>query len=110
MAELWPWIAIAAAAIATYAWRGLGVLLAGHINPTGPVFQWVGSVAYALLAGLISRMILLPGGPLATTHLADRAASAVVALAVYFLSRRNLVLGVAAGTLALVVLTLARFG
>ena len=48
MAELWPWIAIAAAAIATYAWRGLGVLLAGHINPTGPVFQWVGSVAYAL--------------------------------------------------------------
>lgn len=84
------------------------MLLVGHFNPTGPVFQWVGSVAYALLAGLISRMILLPGGPLAATHLTDRAAGAAIALAAYYLTRRSLVLGVVAGTASLVALTLVR--
>lgn len=92
-------------ALITYAWRGLGVLLSGRIDPEGPVFEWVGCVAYALLAGLIARMIVLPIGPLEATALGARLAAAAVALAMFFLSRKNIGLGVAAGAGALVLLT-----
>lgn len=92
-------------ALITYAWRGLGVLLSGRIDPEGPVFEWVGCVAYALLAGLIARMIVLPIGPLEATALGARLAAAAVALAMFFLARKNIGLGVAAGAGALVLLT-----
>ena len=104
-ANLWLIVVLIAGAAATYVWRALGVALSGRIDPAGPVFEWVGCVAYALLAGLIARMIVLPIGPLAATSLADRLASAVVALAIFFALRRNLLLGVAAGVAALVALS-----
>jgi branched-subunit amino acid transport protein len=103
-----PWALIALAAAATYVWRWLGVLLAGRIDPASARFEWAGCVAYALLAGLIARMILLPFGPLAETPMADRIGAAVIALALFFLSRRNLLVGVAAGAGALVLFTWGR--
>lgn len=93
----WPWLVVLAAAAATYTWRALGVALSGRIDPEGPVFRWVGCVAYAVLAGLIARMILLPVGSLATTPMASRAAATAAALAVFYLARRNLPLSVLAG-------------
>ena len=53
-------------------------------------------------------MILLPNGPLAETASADRIAAAVIALAIFFLARRNVGLGVAAGAGALVLMTWGR--
>lgn len=100
-----PLLVLVIAALVTYAWRGLGVLLSGRIDPEGPAFEWVGCVAYALLAGLIARMIVLPIGPLEATALGARLAAAAAALAIFFLSRKNLGLGVAAGAGALVLLT-----
>src|SRR3546814_20023561 len=61
-----------------------------------------------MLAGLIARMILLPNGPLAETASADRIVGAVIALAIFFLTRRNIGLGVAAGAGALVLITWGR--
>lgn len=107
MAEAYPWIVVALAAVVTYFWRAFGVMVSGRINPNGAVFQWVGCVAYALLAGLIGRMIMLPIGPVAATDLASRLTAAAVALAVFFLTRRNIFLGVTAGTGTLVGLTMA---
>jgi len=106
-AILWPFAVMTVAALATYLWRALGVALSGRIDPEGPVFEWVACVTYALLAGLIARMIVLPVGPLAETALGARLAAAVIALAIFFLTRRNLGLGVAAGAGALVLLTWA---
>ncbi len=97
---LWLAAAVATAAAATYAWRGLGVLLAGRIRVDGAAFAWIGYVAYGLLAGLIARMILLPAGPLATTALGVRLAATGVALAVFFAAGRHLVAGVVAGVVA----------
>ena len=65
-------LALAVAALVTYAWRGLGVLLSGRIDPDGPLFAWTACVAYALLAALIARMIVLPRGDLADTAALDR--------------------------------------
>ncbi|HSD34998.1 MAG TPA: AzlD domain-containing protein [Alphaproteobacteria bacterium] len=93
------------AAAATYVSRGLGVMLAGRIDPAGPLFAWVGLVTYALLAGLIARMILLPIGALQETTLLARLAATALAAGVFFATRRNLLLGVASGSILLALLS-----
>lgn len=113
MAEpAWTWgpvLVILLAGAVTYLWRALGVGLSGRLDPDGPLFAWTACVAYALLAGLIARMILLPRGDLAETAALDRLGAAGLALAVFFvLTRRNMLLAVAAGSGALVALTWAR--
>jgi len=102
---VWPLVLMLVGAAATYFWRGLGVYLAGKMSPDGPVFAWVSAVAYALLAGLIARMIVMPIGPLEATALSHRAGAAILALAVFFLTRRNMLLGVSAGCVTLILLT-----
>lgn len=102
-------LALLVGALVTYAWRGLGVLLSGRIDPDGPLFAWTACVAYALLAALIARMIVLPRGDLADTAALDRLFAAGLALGCFFLlTRRNILLSVAAGSGTLVLLTWAR--
>lgn len=108
MDEAWPWILMLAAAAVTYLWRGLGIALADRIDPEGRVFQWVAAVTYALLAGLIARLIVLPVGPLEATALTDRLAAAGAALAIFLVTRRNMLLGVVTGVSVLVLLTFGR--
>ncbi len=103
-----PLLAILCAAAATYIWRGLGVAFSGHLTVDHPVFKWVSCVAYAMLAGLITRLIVLPGGALADTAGPDRIGAAIIAVAIFYLTRRNLGLGVLAGAGALVLLTWGR--
>ncbi len=109
MAELWLILAVCAAA--TYAWRGLGVLISGRLDAESEVFAWVSCVAYAIIAGLVARMLLLPTGALAEASLLERAGGSAAALVGYFwLTRRNLFAGVAAGAIALWLLKLAEPG
>lgn len=100
--EVWGLLLLAAAV--TYSSRLLGVIFAGRVAAAGGLLDWVACVAYALLAGLVSRMLILPIGPLAHTGAAERIGAVVVALAVFFLTRRNVLAGVAAGTVALALL------
>lgn len=105
----WPLAVLAVGAGATYVWRAVGVVLSGRIDPDGAVFEWVACVAYALLAGLIARMIVLPMGILAEAATTDRLLATAAALIAFFaLSRRNMLLGVAVGAGVLVLLTWAR--
>lgn len=110
--DLWPLLLLLVSALVTYVWRGLGVLLAGRLRTDSPLFEWTASVAYALLAGLIARMLLLPAGPLAETATGDRLlAAAVAVLAYHALPRLQLLGGCAAGCGAFVLLDwLALFG
>lgn len=88
MSEAWlyPLLVLVAAAAATYFWRLLGVTLSGRINPNSALFAWLACVAYALLAGLITRMLLLPVGPMAEAPLAARLAAAGLCLLCYRLT------------------------
>ncbi|MDB5905197.1 MAG: hypothetical protein JWM26_4075 [Betaproteobacteria bacterium] len=99
MLELW--LLVIAAALGTYLWRGLGVLLSGRIKVNSELFNWVACVAYAMVAGLISRIVIVPGGMLAQTALAERLVACALAVAAYYLSRRNLLVGVGAGVAAI---------
>jgi len=97
---LWPLAVLAVGAVATYLPRGIGVFFSGRLDVNSPVLAWLACVAYALLAGLIARMILLPIGPLEETATAARVVSALVGVAVLFLTRR-LLPGIAAGAASL---------
>ena len=107
MAESSIWLTLLAAGLVTYFWRALGVLVAGRIDPGGAVFEWVGCVAYALLAGLTARMILLPIGALQATDLGCRLIALAAAFVAFRLCRGNIALGVLAGVVTLVGLTAA---
>src|SRR3546814_19709810 len=105
---LGAYVLVVCEGLATYCWRARGVALSGRIDAGSRLFEGVACVAYAMLAGLIARMILLPNGPLAETASADRIVGAVIALAIFFLTRRTIGLGVAAGAGALVPITCGR--
>lgn len=102
-ADFWGLAVVFAGAVATVLWRALGVALSGRIKPDSPILDLVGCIAYALLAALVARMILLPIGPLATVNLPARLVGVGVAVLVFYVFRRNLLAGVLAGgaTLAL---------
>lgn len=99
-----PWVALLLGIVATYFWRGLGVALARRMKPEGALIDWVGCVAYALLAGLIARMIILPVGPLAGIPLTLRGIAVACGIGAYLLARKNILVGVLVGTAAIAVL------
>ena len=106
MLELW--LLVIASSVATYLWRGLGVPLSGRIRVESEIFKWVACVTYAMLAGLVSRLLVVPGGMLAETLLADRLAACVLALAAYYASRRNLLVAVTVGVGAMMAIVAFR--
>ncbi len=110
MDEIGLWTLLILAIGATYLWRGLGVVISGRINPEGEAFKLVSCVAYALLAGLISRMIVLPAGALAETPAFDRVFSVIVGIGVFFLFKRNVLLGTFGGVAVFFVLSVMRAG
>jgi branched-subunit amino acid transport protein len=95
--DWWPLLVLLVGALVTFAWRGLGVVLSGRLRSDGRLFEWIACVAYALLAGLVARMVVLPTGPLAGTALADRLLATTAAVAAFYLWRRG---GVLVGCLA----------
>lgn len=105
-AELW--LLVLACGAGTYLWRGLGVLLSGRLKPEGPLFEWVACVAYALVAGLIARIFVVPSGLLAQTALADRLLACMVAYAAYRLARRNMFAGLLGGVVFFMAATFVR--
>jgi branched-subunit amino acid transport protein len=96
------WTLLLACGAATYLWRGPGVLISAGMNPRSELFTWISCVAYAIIAGVVSRMLLMPTGALAETTLLERAfGSAAGAVAYFQLTQRNLFVGVSAGAIAL---------
>jgi branched-subunit amino acid transport protein len=93
----WAFVVLIVGAIATYLPRCAGVFISGRIQANSPIFNWFGCVAYALLAGMVARMIVLPVGPLNDVSLELRVISAIGAVTVFYLSRRNVLLSVFSG-------------
>ena len=98
------WLLLMGAIAGTYVWRGLGVLFASRIDPNGPTFQWITCVSYAMLSGLIARMVFLPQGPLTEAPLGYRIAGIAAGLLTFFLFKRRMLPAVGAGLLVFVAL------
>jgi branched-subunit amino acid transport protein len=103
-ADLGPLTLVLLAAAATFLWRFLGVVLSSRLRAEGAWIQWMTAVAYAVLAALAARMLVLPVGDLATIPLWIRLAGAGVGIAVFFITKRNALAGVLTGTLAFMAL------
>jgi len=97
----WLWLIVFGCGLATFAWRGLGVLVVRRIDPGGAFFKWVTCVSYAMVAGLIFRMLAMPESELASVGLPIRLGAVAIAFAAYFGFGRRLVAGVLAGSLSL---------
>ncbi|MGA1695940.1 MAG: AzlD domain-containing protein [Gammaproteobacteria bacterium] len=82
---------------ATYVWRAVGVIFATKITTDSPVFLWVTVVSYAMLGGLIARMIVMPIGPLVEVSLTVRLLSFATGLACFFLTGKRIFPGVIIG-------------
>lgn len=108
MKDLTPWLLVLAAAAITYVWRAAGVVVAGRFAADGAVVRWVGCVAYAMLAGLFARMILLPVGQLAEVPLAGRVGALMLAIGVWWFTRRNVFVGSCAGVATVILLMVYR--
>lgn len=92
---LWGIVLLCGAA--TYFWRALAVAVGGRVSPESEAFKLFSCIAYAMVAGLISRMIILPVGLLAEAPLSFRLIGIGAAVAVFFGLKRNLAAGVFAG-------------
>jgi Branched-chain amino acid transport protein (AzlD) len=93
-----------AGTLMTQIWRWLGYFAGRNISVESQIFLWVRAVATALVAGLVTRMLLFPAGALASVPLAHRAAALAAGIAIFFAARRSVGLGVLAGVLALIAL------
>ena len=60
MADLKLAALILGCAAGTYVWRGLGVWVAHRIDVNSDWFRWLTCIAFALIAGLVSRVVPLP--------------------------------------------------
>ena len=93
-----PALALVTAAVAgTFVWRAVGVLAAGRIVEESPFFGWVSCVAYAIAAGLMMKLLLMPSGTLADTALLHRLLALAAAIAVFVAAGRRLIPALGAG-------------
>ncbi|POF31477.1 AzlD domain-containing protein [Roseibium marinum] len=91
----WPFVMILVAGwFATDVWRWLGVFAGGRLREDGELLIWVRCVATALVAGVISKLILFPQGILAETPIWLRLAATGVGFAAFFAARQRVVVGV----------------
>jgi branched-subunit amino acid transport protein len=95
------WLIVLGCGAATFVWRALGVVVVKRIDANGAFFQWITCVSYAMVAGLIFRMIIMPESELANVSLPIRIAALILAFGAYFVFKRRLVAGVLAGGLSL---------
>jgi hypothetical protein len=99
----WPYAFILVAGmLPTIVWRWAGVIAAGRLDETGEVFTWVRCVATALVAGVITRLILFPEGALATAPMALRLAAVAAGFAVFKLAGERILAGIIAAELVLI--------
>ncbi|MCB1550335.1 MAG: AzlD domain-containing protein [Hyphomicrobiaceae bacterium] len=105
MTDSWTLLALVLLAgfASTDVWRLLGIVLSRGLDADGPVMLWVRAVATALVMALVMRLVLFPGGRLATAGLGWRLASVGVAVLAFVLLRRNLPGAVLVGLITLMI-------
>jgi branched-subunit amino acid transport protein len=95
------WLVVGAGAFATFMWRFAGIVIARHVDPDSLLMVWVNAAAHAMVAGVMSIILVYPVGSLASTELEYRLASFAVALIVMLIFRK-LALAIAVGIISFI--------
>ncbi|KZL06726.1 hypothetical protein PsAD2_04239 [Pseudovibrio axinellae] len=99
----WPYVMIVVAGfLATECWRWLGVVAAGRLREDSLLFAWVRAVATALIAGIISRLILFPDGVLGDAPIWLRLAAVIGGVIGYKLLNDRLMAGIVSAEVVLI--------
>ena len=98
-------LAIIATSIATFASRFMGALTSEKVSVKSKIFEWFNCVAYSTLAALLGRMIIFPAGVFAESDLIVRVIVLVICVALFILTRKNLVIPTLLSAFFLAVLT-----
>ena len=85
-------LAIIATSIATYISRFMGALTSEKVSVKSKIFKWFNCVAYSTLAALLGRMIIFPAGVLADSELIMRLIVFFTCIAIFIISKKNLVI------------------
>ena len=84
--------AIIATSVATYISRIMGALTSEKVSVKSKIFKWFNCVAYSTLAALLGRMIIFPAGVLADSDLVMRLIVFFTCIAIFIISKKNLVI------------------
>ena len=84
-------IVIIITSLATYISRFLGVVSSEKIRETSKMFRWFNCLAYSTLASLIARIVIFPSGSLSEIDYLIRFLVVVLSVAVFYLTKKNLV-------------------
>jgi len=98
-------LAIIATSIATFISRFMGALTSEKVSVNSKVFQWFNCVAYSTLAALLGRMIIFPAGVLADSELIIRLIVLITCVALFIMTKKNLVIPTIISAILLGVLT-----
>ena len=85
-------LAIIATSLATFISRFMGALTSKKVSVKSKIFQWFNCVAYSTLAALLGRMIIFPAGVLADSELIMRLIVFFTCIAIFIISKKNLVI------------------
>ena len=98
-------LAIIATSIATFISRFMGALTSEKVSVKSKVFQWFNCVAYSTLAALLGRMIIFPAGVLGESDLVIRLIVLITCIALFIMTKKNLVIPTIISAILLGVLT-----
>ena len=98
-------LAIIATSVATFISRFMGALTSEKVSVNSKVFQWFNCVAYSTLAALLGRMIIFPAGVLGESDLVIRLIVLITCIALFILTKKNLVIPTIISAVLLGILT-----
>ena len=98
-------LAILVTSVATFVSRFMGALTSEKVSVNSRVFQWFNCVAYSTLAALLGRMIIFPAGVLADSELIIRLIVLITCVALFIMTKKNLVIPTIISAILLGVLT-----
>ena len=84
-------LVILVTSLATYLSRFLGVVSSENIDVKSKIFRWFNCIAYSTLAALIARIVIFPTGILADAEILIRFLVILLSVAVFFVTKKNLV-------------------
>ncbi|MCH9806623.1 MAG: AzlD domain-containing protein [Alphaproteobacteria bacterium] len=91
------------AIIAHEPFRWLGLYLGHGLEADSEIFVWVRAVATALVAGLVTRLVMFPVGALEGVALWMRLGALASGIAIFFIRGRHLGAGVSGGAAVLLI-------
>ena len=87
------------ASVATYFCRAFGIFSAKNVSVDSAIFQWIKCISIGIISAVIAKIILFPAGLLSETSSSSRLFSTGVAIAIYFLFKKNVLLSIFVSTM-----------